>query len=259
MVAAMTATAQERSSSSLFLQPQQRAAVTVAFDIADEGTRFTPTWGLDQAWINEQNLRKGINHMGKDNIGIGRTAFRFTKALTNDSVIAAADINYMRQRSNMFNIVNKELPLVFTADQEAGTDSYFVTNSSANVARWAAMINSHVHWMQQNTKHPIVGVSPFNEPDYWTVEEGATTGKQMQVAKLLKENYPRMEGIAIVGGKAGEEISGLFPPCGVCRQVMREFGDPKKVLVIMAKSPTDYQEMTLEELLPLSFGPENLN
>ena len=48
------------------------------------------------------------------------------------------------------------------------------------------------------------------------------------------------------------------PPCGVCRQVMREFANPNKLLVIMAKSPTDYVEKTLEELLPMSFGPDNL-
>ena len=48
------------------------------------------------------------------------------------------------------------------------------------------------------------------------------------------------------------------PPGGTCRQVMREFANPKKLLIIMAKSPTDYIEKTLEELLPMSFGPDNL-
>ena len=47
-------------------------------------------------------------------------------------------------------------------------------------------------------------------------------------------------------------------PCGVCRQVMREFCDPKEMKVILAKSVTDYKELTLEELLPLSFGPDDL-
>ena len=176
---AATAFAQEpvRSSSSLYLHAQKKADVSVPYAISAEGKRFQPTWGLDQAWPNESNLLKGINHMGKENIGIGRSA---------------------------------TLPLVFTADQEAvGPNDanpdrvppeYFVKNKSANIEHWAAMINSHVHWMQANTKHPVVGISPFNEPDYWSIEEGATPEKQWQVAKLLKEQYPRCAEIPMVGG-----------------------------------------------------------
>ncbi len=48
------------------------------------------------------------------------------------------------------------------------------------------------------------------------------------------------------------------PPCGVCRQVMREFVDPRRFLVIAAKSEEEYLVYFLEELLPMSFGPENL-
>ena len=47
-------------------------------------------------------------------------------------------------------------------------------------------------------------------------------------------------------------------PCGMCRQVMREFCDPKTFRVIVAKSVEDYKEYTLDELLPESFGPEHL-
>ena len=46
-------------------------------------------------------------------------------------------------------------------------------------------------------------------------------------------------------------------PCGVCRQVLREFCDEKTFRVYL----TDRVSLfcyTLEELLPLSFGPENL-
>jgi len=177
-----------------------KADVTIPFDLSQTGHRFNPTWGLDQAWISEQNLRKGVNHMGKENVGIGRSAYRFTKPLINDSALASDIINVMKQRAGIFDIVNKSLPIVFTADQEAGTCDYFVVNKKCNVEHWAAMINSHVHWMQQNTQHPIVGVSPFNEPDYWSTEEGATIEKQVQIAKLLRENYPRMEGVNMVGG-----------------------------------------------------------
>ena len=48
-------------------------------------------------------------------------------------------------------------------------------------------------------------------------------------------------------------------PCGVCRQVMREFcDDPRAFKVIVAKTTDDYKVFTLGELLPESFGPEHL-
>jgi cytidine deaminase len=63
--------------------------------------------------------------------------------------------------------------------------------------------------------------------------------------------------IAVVGGKQGDNRK-IATPCGICRQVMREFCDPREMRVLLARTPEDYKEMTLEELLPESFGPEDL-
>lgn len=68
----------------------------------------------------------------------------------------------------------------------------------------------------------------------------------------------RLLAIAVAGGKNGV-ITDYCAPCGICRQVMREFADPKSCAVYIAKSPTDYKTFTLEALLPESFGPENLS
>ncbi len=67
----------------------------------------------------------------------------------------------------------------------------------------------------------------------------------------------RFRAIAIVGGPHGE-IRDYCTPCGICRQVLREFCDPGEMTVLLAKSVNDYREMTLEDLLPESFGPESL-
>jgi cytidine deaminase len=75
--------------------------------------------------------------------------------------------------------------------------------------------------------------------------------------KAVSEGERDFSAIAIVGGKNGV-LSELCPPCGICRQVIREFVNPKSFLVILAKSEEDYMVFFLEELLPLSFGPENL-
>ena len=47
-------------------------------------------------------------------------------------------------------------------------------------------------------------------------------------------------------------------PCGMCRQVMREFADSKSFKVIVVKSAENYRVFTLDQLLPESFGPEHL-
>lgn len=198
----ITALAQENErtvSSSIYLQPDQTSHVIVPFSVVGEGQRFTPIWGLDQAWISEQNMRKGINHMGKENIGIARSCFRTTKALVGDTALAADPISKLRERNKWINLHSDTLPLVLTSDQEAGVDESYRTNGKANVERWSAMINAHVKWLQENSKHPVIGVSPFNEPDYWT-EEGATPNNSRDIAKRLKEEYAsRFKDIAIVG------------------------------------------------------------
>ena len=67
----------------------------------------------------------------------------------------------------------------------------------------------------------------------------------------------RLLAIAVAGGKNGV-VTDYCAPCGICRQVMREFADPKFCKVHLAKSLADYKTFTLEALLPESFGPENL-
>lgn len=62
--------------------------------------------------------------------------------------------------------------------------------------------------------------------------------------------------IAVAGGKDGV-ISGAFPPCGVCRQVMAEFCAPDfKVLVVTGED--SYKKYTLNELFPQAFTPKNI-
>lgn len=78
--------------------------------------------------------------------------------------------------------------------------------------------------------------------------------------KAVSEGVREFTTIAIVGGKMSKTqgTGEICPPCGVCRQVMREFCNPQTFRVILAASEEDYRVFTLEELLPLGFGPENL-
>lgn len=75
--------------------------------------------------------------------------------------------------------------------------------------------------------------------------------------KAVSEGERHFAAICIVGGKNGV-LTGYTAPCGVCRQVMGEFCDPKTFRVILAVDEENWKEYRLEELLPEGFGPENL-
>ncbi len=84
-----------------------------------------------------------------------------------------------------------------------------------------------------------------------------TCAERTALFKAVSEGVTEFTDIAIVGARIGEVNTLVTAPCGVCRQALYEFTGPS-LHVILAKTPEDYQEMTLGELLPLGFGPKNV-
>ncbi len=82
-------------------------------------------------------------------------------------------------------------------------------------------------------------------PEGWCAETTA-------IAAMVMDGETRIAEIVVVGG--GEA---LVTPCGGCRQRIREFaGDDVAIHVC---SPEGLRRtLSLGELLPLSFGPDNL-
>ena len=74
---------------------------------------------------------------------------------------------------------------------------------------------------------------------------------------IAADKNAKIVALAVVGGK-DYTVTDYCVPCGICRQVMREFAEPDHMQVIVAKSVTDYKAMSLAELLPMSFGPNML-
>ena len=76
--------------------------------------------------------------------------------------------------------------------------------------------------------------------------------------KAVSEGERNFKKIAIAGGKESETADTPCMPCGVCRQVMMEFCNPKTFQIVIADGKKGCQLFTLEELLPFGFGPDNL-
>jgi cytidine deaminase len=83
-------------------------------------------------------------------------------------------------------------------------------------------------------------------------------GERVAVFKAVSEGEKEFEAIAVCGGNK-EEIEGGFPPCGVCRQVLREFCNPDEFKVYLIEKGGAYKTVTLAELLPYGFGPDYMN
>ncbi len=74
--------------------------------------------------------------------------------------------------------------------------------------------------------------------------------------KAVSDGKRDFTAIAVAGGRSGAKPDSLTAPCGVCRQVMLEFCDDLDI--ILGGDADSISVYKLRELLPLGFGPQNL-
>ncbi|WP_186577768.1 cytidine deaminase [Aquibacillus kalidii] len=76
--------------------------------------------------------------------------------------------------------------------------------------------------------------------------------ERVAIFKAISDGETEFEQLAVVA-----DTDRPVSPCGSCRQVMSEFFD-KKMEVHIGNLKNDLKTMTTEELLPYSFGPNDL-
>jgi cytidine deaminase len=81
----------------------------------------------------------------------------------------------------------------------------------------------------------------------------AICAERTAVVKMVSEGVTRLRRVVVI--TSSDEP--CFP-CGVCRQVLREFGSTAEVLAVNRQA-TAFRRSTLGELFPASFGPEQLD
>jgi len=77
-----------------------------------------------------------------------------------------------------------------------------------------------------------------------------TCAERVAVVKAVSEGEKEFEALAVATENGGA-------PCGSCRQTLREFGED--IVVLIADATGAYRETTVAELLPYSFGANDLN
>lgn len=81
----------------------------------------------------------------------------------------------------------------------------------------------------------------------------ATCAEQSAISEMIKGGDKEIKAILVMGD-AGKD---LVSPCGACRQRIREFAK-NNIPVYICGLEGVRKETSIDELLPLSFGPEKL-
>ncbi|KAH9418517.1 cytidine deaminase-like [Dermatophagoides pteronyssinus] len=83
---------------------------------------------------------------------------------------------------------------------------------------------------------------------------GSICAERTAFVKAVSSGHRKFKAIAITSNLTND----LCAPCGNCRQFMVEFGED--LIVILAnRNNDDYKQYTLNELIPISFGPKNIS
>ena len=175
---------------------------TVPFRIDDPGTKLPDiTWGLDQAWIDEGNMRRGLNFAGAELIDIVRLSFQTTDAVGEDLQLSNSQRQTLDRRIAMAKLAGA-ITVNINSDQEAGVISHYHNALSAAqvdtyARRWYLLIKATKNYIESKGLK-VSSVSPFNEPDYTAWNQGSKA-EFKAISKLIKED-PDFDGVAICGG-----------------------------------------------------------
>jgi hypothetical protein len=185
------------ASSSDYLIVQPDADRNVFFSINDPGESKPIIWGLDLAWLSEQNLRRGIAFMGVDRIDVVRSSFMPTDEIVNGELTGEAltNTNYRIQLINRWLESNT---LVVLNSDHPSVNSWYKSGNTTIPSRWAEMIDITARYHQEAGR-TIVTISPFNEPDYSVTGQG-TIQDFYNIAAEIRKNWSRFDDVRISGG-----------------------------------------------------------
>ena len=181
---------------SMFLTAPTKANTTISFPYYGDGKEFRVLWGMDTAWNSSDNVTRGTNYIGKENMGTGRVSFQPNDLVTEAGELTTAQQNALRSR--LRNIaISGVTDIALNCDHEALNDRNGFANYKGKPVEWYRLIKASVKYCR-NQGYNVVSVSPFNEPDYAGWNEGSKDDFK-EIARLINED-PELEGIRVSAG-----------------------------------------------------------
>lgn len=141
---------------------------TVPFSTSDPGvTRLLAQWGLDLAWRDGNNVRRGAAFTGADKVDVVRISFTGTAPVINGD-LQQSDIDILNLRLNWVDAYANPNTVLYINEDTGDLDSwYLLDNGYANPLHWAQMIEATTRRSQERGR-TVECVLPFNEVDVYT-------------------------------------------------------------------------------------------
>ena len=195
-----------------YMKASQKPDVMIPFRYLDEGVATPIEWGLDLAWLDENNIRRGVAYVGKDMIDVIRTPFRPTESVEGGT-LSTNQISKITERSNIIKKhLKSDVYLNINSDCPS-VDSWYndkTVSSEERGKRWAKVIDLTIKKYKDLGLNNIVTISPFNEPDdRYGADQGYydrdnRVDRRMEdfrsICKSIKEDYADVYGDVRVSG-----------------------------------------------------------
>ncbi|MBP5380458.1 MAG: RICIN domain-containing protein [Bacteroidaceae bacterium] len=189
-----------------YMKASQKPDVMIPFRYLDEGVATPIEWGLDLAWLSEDNIRRGVNFAGKDLIDIVRTSYRPTESVESGS-LSDSQIEKIQDRVKIIKTYLKDGISYNINDDHESVDSWYneeKIGTTGRGKRWAKVIDLHIKKYKELGLTNLVSISPYNEPDFgW--DQGFSSDTRMAdflaTVNSLKNDYEgEYDGVRMCGG-----------------------------------------------------------
>lgn len=182
---------QRTAHAAMYLQPVT-GTTTIPFDWNDAGKEFRIRWGLDTAWDDVSNVRRGTNFIGKENMATGRISFQPSDLVDADGNLSAAQKQALDSR-----IAHIKRSGVTTVAINCDHEALNASNYKGKPEQWYKVIKASVKYAQSKGL-TVESIAPFNEPDYTAWNEGSKLDF-LNICKKIRADK-ELDGIRLCGG-----------------------------------------------------------
>lgn len=185
--------------------PSKKADRTLYFTISASGQKLPILWGLDTAWPDEYNMRRGVRFIGAENIGVARVSFQPWDYLPETAELTPRLESNLIERLRLVSYIGGPEAVKIVLNNDAPGDvvdeRYFHVSESPEAVRAYCNLIYATTVSCQRKGWDVITASPLNEPDYIWNNQGSMEDF-LAIAKMLKTDYPQYnEGkIRISGG-----------------------------------------------------------